>query len=111
MNEVGICGVGRTLAMFLEVGPPQIEEYLLYLVAYLREALAERGYTVHSPSEPGETSAIVICDNPARPSENIHQQLEAKNIIVSVRLGRLRIAPHFYNTKEDIDALVSQLPI
>lgn len=111
LNEVGICGFGRTLEMFLEVGPPKIQEYLLFLMSYLRTALEDRGYLVHSPRDVSETSAILVCDHPQHPAEEIHQQLETENILVSVRLGRLRVAPHFYNTVEEIDALLSQLPL
>jgi cysteine desulfurase/selenocysteine lyase len=111
LNEVGICGVGRTLEMFLEIGPPRIEEYLLFLMGYLRTSLEERGYNVHSPRDPAETSAILVCDHPTHAAEEIHQRLDSQNIIVSVRLERLRVAPHFYNTTEEIDALVSQLPL
>ena len=111
LNEVGICGFGRTLEMFLEVGPAKIQEYLLFLMSYLRRALEDRGYVVHSPRDLSETSAILVCDHPKHRAEDIHQRLEAENIIVSVRLGRLRVAPHFYNTTEEIDALLSRLPL
>lgn len=111
LNEVGICGFGRTLEMFLEVGPPQIQEYLLFLISYLRTALENRGYVIHSPNNLSEMSAILVCDHPQHTAEAIHQRLEAENILVSVRLGRLRVAPHFYNTVEEVDTLVSRLPL
>lgn len=111
LNEVGICGLGRTLELFLEVGPARIQEYMLFLMSYLRTGLEDRGYIVRSPRDVSETSAILVCDHPNHPAETIHQQLESENILVSVRLSRLRIAPHFYNTVEDIDTLISQLPL
>ncbi len=36
--------------------------------------------------------------------------LKQQNIITAPRLDRLRIAPHFYNTERDIDALIDALP-
>lgn len=32
-------------------------------------------------------------------------------VIVSARLGKLRIAPHLYNSQEDVDCLIKALPV
>ena len=36
--------------------------------------------------------------------------LKARNIVTAPRGDRLRIAPHLYNTTEEIDALLEALP-
>jgi selenocysteine lyase/cysteine desulfurase len=36
--------------------------------------------------------------------------LKARDIITAPRGNRLRIAPHFYNTIDEIDLLVNALP-
>ena len=36
--------------------------------------------------------------------------LKSQNIITAPRIDRLRIAPHFYNTIDEINALVDSLP-
>jgi selenocysteine lyase/cysteine desulfurase len=33
-----------------------------------------------------------------------------KKIVTAPRVKRLRISPHFYNTREEVDALVDALP-
>jgi selenocysteine lyase/cysteine desulfurase len=33
-----------------------------------------------------------------------------RNIITAHRANRLRISPHFYNTREEVDALIGALP-
>jgi selenocysteine lyase/cysteine desulfurase len=35
--------------------------------------------------------------------------LEARKISISARCGLLRISPHFYNTREEIDVLFEAL--
>lgn len=42
--------------------------------------------------------------------ESVKRQLMARKIVVNVRDGgTLRVAPHFYNTREDIETLVDAL--
>jgi selenocysteine lyase/cysteine desulfurase len=40
----------------------------------------------------------------------LYDRLNRRQIITTPRLGRLRISPHFYNTREDIDRLIEVLP-
>lgn len=110
LNEVGICGLGQTLELFLSAGPLLIEQYLLYLGQYLAERLEHKGYRVLSPKQPGEASAIIVCSHERHPADEICSTLYSRNIVTSARLNRLRIAPHFYNTKAEVDALVEALP-
>ncbi len=42
-------------------------------------------------------------------SEKIFNHLAEKNIICSERLGYIRLSPHFYNTKSDIDKVVDEI--
>ena len=37
------------------------------------------------------------------------ERLKAKGIIVSARSKGLRVAPHFYNTREEIERLIQEL--
>ncbi len=110
LNEVGICGLGKTLELILKVGPPLIEQHVLSLRDYLSEGLEKRGYCVISPQQPGETSAILVCRHEGHPAEEVCALLDSKQILISARLGGLRISPHFYNTREEADALMDALP-
>ncbi len=111
LNTVGICGLGEALDLFLKAGPSRIERHLLSLNNYLTQALEDRGYRVVSPQSEGDASAIVVCRHDCHSAEEICAHLDSRNIITSARLGRLRIAPHFYNTQADVDALVEALPV
>ncbi|HXU38323.1 MAG TPA: aminotransferase class V-fold PLP-dependent enzyme, partial [Blastocatellia bacterium] len=72
--------------------------------------LTSKGYQVVSPRNAGETSAIVTCTHPSHSPRDLHRLLNSKNIHTAPRMNRLRISPHFYNTREEVDALIEALP-
>jgi selenocysteine lyase/cysteine desulfurase len=110
LNTVGVYGLGAAIDLFLEVGPEVIEEHILGLSDYLAERLTGKGYEVVGSRNPGETSAIVSCTHEKHSAGDLYRVLRSKNIVTSPRMKRLRIAPHFYNTREEIDALINALP-
>ncbi|HKP86145.1 MAG TPA: aminotransferase class V-fold PLP-dependent enzyme [Blastocatellia bacterium] len=109
-NTAGVYGLGAAIDLLLETGPEAVEEYLLGLSDYLAEALSAKGYEVISSRRKGETSGIVCCLSERHSSASLYHSLREKNIITAHRSGRLRISPHFYNTREEVDALVAALP-
>jgi selenocysteine lyase/cysteine desulfurase len=110
LNSIGIHGLSAGLELFLEVGVDRIERHVLALTDHLAHGLQAKGYHLISSRRPGEASAIVCCTHDRFSAAELCQRLADHQIIVAHRLGRLRLSPHFYNTKEEIDALVEQLP-
>lgn len=110
LNEIGICGLGQAIELFLRVGPEKIEQHLLSLNEYLTCNVEERGYRVISTGRREDRSAIVVFEGEGFSAEDACQRLASLGIITSARLGRLRVAPHFYNSRADIDRLVEALP-
>ena len=110
LNEVGICGLGQAIELFLSVGPEKIEQHLLSLNEYLTRNVEDRGYRVISSGKREERSAIVVFEGEGCSADETCLRLGSSGIIVSSRLGRLRVAPHFYNSREDIERLVEALP-
>ena len=97
--------------MLNETGLARIEAYLSELTDYLCELLAGKNYEIVSSRAPDEKSAIVcIRHRDGLTPNEIFEQLGRENIVVSPRGDRLRIAPHFYNNREDIERLVEALP-
>jgi selenocysteine lyase/cysteine desulfurase len=110
LNTVGVYGLGAATDLLLEVGPERIEEYLVGLGDYLADRLMAKGYDVVSSRRPGESSAIVACTHPKHSPGSLYRSLLANGIVTAPRLRRLRISPHFYNTRDEVDALVKALP-
>jgi cysteine desulfurase/selenocysteine lyase len=110
LNTAGVLGLGAALELFLSLGSERIERYLLELGDYLCGRLAERGYRVVSSRRPGEQSAIIACEHDRYAAGDLYHRLEEQRIITTPRMGRLRISPHFYNVREEIDRLIAALP-
>ncbi len=110
LNTAGVLGLGAAIELILRVGIEKIEDYLLELGDYLCQRLAERGYRVISSRRAGEKSAIISCQHERYSAEDLYHKLDQQRIITTPRLGRLRISPHFYNVREEIDRLIEALP-
>jgi selenocysteine lyase/cysteine desulfurase len=110
LNTVGLYGMGAAIDLFLEVGPERVEDYLLDLTEYLAERLQSSGYEVFGSRSRNETSGIVTCSHEKHSPKDLYRTLLAKNIITAPRVGRLRFSPHFYNTREEVDAIIDALP-
>lgn len=110
LNLVGICGMAASIKLLLEVGIPNIENGIIRLTDLLCEGLQKKGYEIYSSRKDGEKSGIVLFSSRTHPAEHLWRRLLERNIIASVRYGRLRASPHFYNTQEEIEKLIQTLP-
>ena len=96
--------------MLFETGAERIETYLEELSDYLCELIAGKNYEIVSSRAQGEKSQIVcIKNNNGLTSNETADHLAKHNIIVSPRGDRIRIAPHFFNNREDIERLAENL--
>lgn len=104
-------GLEQSLKLLHETGIGKIAVYLEELADYLCELLAGKNYEIVSSRAKGEKSQIVCIKNTngLTPGE-IDKRLQKENIIISPRGDRVRVAPHFYNNREDIERLVEALP-
>ncbi len=91
-----------------EIGVPAIREKSLRLTRRLMNAAQERGWTLNTPDGDHERGASVVIDVPDGAA--VTQALIARDVIVDHRPGAgIRIAPHFYNTEDEIDHAVETL--
>jgi selenocysteine lyase/cysteine desulfurase len=104
-------GLEQSLKLLNEAGAENIRSYLENLTDFLCETVPSDKYKVVSSRKRKEKSQIV-CIEPLNglTSDEIFKQLESKNIVVSSRNNKLRIAPHFFNNQADIEFLVENLP-
>ena len=103
-------GLEASLKLLIDADLRKVEAYLDELSEYLCERIASKDYEILSSRKEGERSAIVCVRHKGGLSPNeIAAQLEKERVVVSPRLDRIRIAPHFFNNKEDIDRLIDAL--
>lgn len=104
-------GLEQSAKLMTDVGLDKIESYLDELSGYFCELLAGKNYEIVSSRAPGERSAIVCIRHMNGMScTDIAKLLEEEKIVVSPRADRIRVSPHFYNNREDIETLVAALP-
>jgi selenocysteine lyase/cysteine desulfurase len=109
-NALGQAGLRASLALLQEIGIERVAERVLMLAGVAIGDLQERGFTLSASAAPEHRSGIVIplVPDPAAASA----KLEAEGIICIPRGRGIRIAPHFYNTEDEIlrvGALLSTL--
>ena len=85
--------------------PGRYESHTRVLVERLMDGLEELGYTLITP----RASKAGIVTFRHRDPYQAANMLAGRGIIVSPRPGRIRVSPHFYNTREEIEALLDAL--
>lgn len=104
-------GLEQSLLLLRDTGLEKIEKYLEELSDYLCELVAGKNYEIVSSRAKGEKSQIVcLRHRNGLTSSEIARRLEEEKIIVSPRGDRLRIAPHFFNNRADVEKLAEILP-
>ncbi len=108
VNHLGFSGMAASLSLLLEHGKEPIERHILGLTKLLSDELrAIDGVRLLSPETDADRAGIVTIDLPAGANaSNIFKKLLARNIVISLREGKLRYSPHFYNSPEEIRTAV-----
>lgn len=107
-SRIGMIAIDASLNLFEEIGYAEIEKQILENSIYLIEKLSEEGFNpILKNSDKKNIAGIVSFkhDN----AEFIFKSLKERKILCSLREGLIRLSPHFYNTKEEINFFVDEL--
>ncbi|HLX58055.1 MAG TPA: aminotransferase class V-fold PLP-dependent enzyme [Ktedonobacteraceae bacterium] len=114
-NRISIVALDASLGIFesIDGGMQAVAARIQGLTGHAIAGLERLGYTVVTPQGAGERSGIV-CFQPHPERQDLTPQaivdeLAARQIYAAARSGVVRISPHFYNTLEEIDALLNAL--
>src|SRR4051794_16780601 len=106
-----IYGLEASLRFLSDIGIERISSYLEDLTDYLCERLDTTRYDLISSRKKGEKSQIVsIRHRQGLAAIELYAHLKQRDIVTAPRGRGLRIAPHVYNTRDDIDRLLAALP-
>ncbi|MFA6467751.1 MAG: aminotransferase class V-fold PLP-dependent enzyme [Bacteroidota bacterium] len=100
-NNAGIVAIGESAKLLNEVGIPTIHQRLLSLTDYVAAFADHEGIELFTPRHRATRTGIITLKIPQ--AEKVFEALNARNIIVSLREGKIRISPHFYNTAADME--------
>lgn len=106
---ISFVGAAVAIQLLLDVGIENIQRRIFDLTELLMDSVKGLGYRLTTPVNRECRSGIVhfLLDRAQEKAE----KLEKKGIIVSARSNGLRVAPHFYNTEEEIQNLVKELKV
>jgi selenocysteine lyase/cysteine desulfurase len=104
---ISFVGAAVAIQLLLEVGIANIQKRILSLTDLLIDSAKDMGFQVTSPEDLCYRSGIVhfLIDHAQEKADELKQ----KGIIVSPRSHGLRVSPHFYNTEEEIEHLMTEL--
>lgn len=111
LNFPGVWGLNAAMSVLLEFGVDAIERHVLGLTTFLVErSQSLEGFTLYSPDGDSERAGIVTL-HPHRTTDltGVFKALLEQRITISLREGKFRFSPHFYNTAEEVDLAVSAL--
>jgi cysteine desulfurase/selenocysteine lyase len=110
-NVPGFLALKASLELLQSLGTSAIAARLKLLTGRLSTGLTEKGYTLISPRNADAWSGILSFTSTAHNHDLIVRTLRKDHRVeLALREGRLRASPHFYNTEEQIDRLLSLLP-
>jgi cysteine desulfurase / selenocysteine lyase len=104
VNIPGMWGLHASLSTILEIGQEVIESHILGLTQVLIDQFAHDENTrLFSPAVLNERAGIVTINLPKNVDPTkAFEQLTRREVYISLRNGKFRFSPHFYNTRDEI---------
>jgi selenocysteine lyase/cysteine desulfurase len=104
-NDVGVAGLAAGLDIISSLERDEIQERVEVLARALTRILIAHGWDVFSPGSGHPIAGIVAARHPNVAPREAVRRLEERRVICSVRQGYLRLSPHFYITRGELEAL------
>jgi isopenicillin-N epimerase len=110
-NETTTAALPEILAFHESIGKKNIEARVVQLNTYLKAQIKAGIPTAEfvTPQAPELSGGIVIVNLPGKDPNEVTQVLYNKFSIASAPAGGIRLSPHIYNTKKDVDQVVKAL--
>lgn len=103
--HLGVLALGAALELLDEAGSERVERRILETTALLADGLCRAGAAILSPWAEGERSGILTFR--LGDASALHRALGEGGVRAKVRLGGIRLAPHFYNDRGDIERVLA----
>ncbi len=115
LNMLGLVGLHASLKLLLEIGIEKIAGRLAKLRQIIISPLREKGYQIVGPVEGRQSSGIITFTSSNQDIVALRRSLDENDFVVSLRKDLngapcIRVAPHFYNTEDEIGRFLEQLP-
>lgn len=113
-NMAGMIGLQASIDLLQQMGVnkdnSKVADEVLALTDFLCDRLEQVGACLISPHEGNHRSGIVTFAPPGSlQPPDIRSRLLAMGVVVSCRGGGIRVAPHGYNNRDDVERLIEGL--
>jgi isopenicillin-N epimerase len=110
-NDPSTAALPETITFHNQIGKKNIQERVYYLNAYLKSEIQKQipKATLVTPVAPEFSAGIVILNLPDKKPADVIEVLYRKYGIAAARAGGIRLSPHIYNLKKDVDYVVKAL--
>ena len=109
LNSVGCAGLRASVEALNEIGAGATSSAIHALAERLIEGALAKGYEAAARRAREDGSGIVSLRRRGLDSGSVVRRLLERRVSVAERMGWIRVAPHFYNTADEIDRLVDLL--
>ena len=103
--EVAYVAVENSMRVLLNYGLDRVERKIKKLATMLVDGFLEEGFKLQTPEEEDKRLFVNV---KVKNNRELEEKLYAHRIVVSARVGGLRVSPHFYNTEEDIQVFLDK---
>ncbi len=104
--------MAASVELLLRAGTETVWEHNKNLISMLIEGLPRDRCRLASPPEwEARGPFICVAGRSVEKSAALYEKLRENKVIVGLREGALRIAPHLFNTERDIDRLLALLAV
>jgi len=104
-----ILGLSTSINFLNSIGIENIYKYNLFLTDHLIDGLKKLDATMISTDEGKYRSPIITAKFKNKDSGAIINNLRSANIFISQRKEWVRFSPHFYNSLDDIEFVISKI--
>ncbi len=108
-NFIGALSLAESIALIQAAGTPRIAAHVLELTDRLVERLRQAGAEIAGIRSATESSGIVTFLFPDSDPVALGKHLQKEGFVTTYRPKGIRVAPHGYNTAEEIDAFADAI--
>lgn len=103
-------GMKSSVELLLELGIDTIHTQVKALGDAFAQGIAKKGYTLITPREALVGGAVCFTSTRHKPEELVKRMRVEHKTELAARWGRLRFAPHFYNSMDQVERLLEAMP-
>ena len=105
-SEMVYVAAENSMKKLLDFGMDRVEKRIKKLGTRMIDGLIESGFTLQTPVEEEKRLFVNV---KVEGNRELEKELYEHDIVVSARVGGLRMAPHFYNKEDEVDSFLDKL--